>query len=83
VRFLYAFAHETAGAARTRSSLRPSWDRTAPSLFGANDLQTSGVSRRDIAASRPIGCLKVKSAVSWREAGELRFTNERERCVEG
>src|SRR6202021_4159738 len=31
--FLSTFAHGTAGAARPRSSLRPSWDRTAPSLL--------------------------------------------------
>jgi hypothetical protein len=34
--FLFAFAHETAGAARTRSSLRPS------SLFGANEFAKLG-----------------------------------------
>jgi hypothetical protein len=81
--FFATFAREIAGAARIRSSLRPSWDRLRPLLFGANDLQTSGAARRDIAAPCPIGCLKVKSALGWREAGELRFTNERERCVEG
>jgi hypothetical protein len=36
--FLSAFAHEIAGAARTRSSLPPSWDGTVPSDLGADDL---------------------------------------------
>jgi hypothetical protein len=34
VRLLFVVARETAGAARTRSSPRPSWDRAAPSLEG-------------------------------------------------
>src|SRR5258708_19153540 len=42
---LCMFAHETAGAARTRSSLRPL------KLRGRNDLQTSGASCREIAKS--------------------------------
>jgi hypothetical protein len=54
VRFcLCLFARETAGAARTRSSLRPSWDRTAPSIFwdGMN-LQNSGAVCRENAELR-------------------------------
>jgi hypothetical protein len=41
VRFLFPFAHETAGAARTRLSLRPlvSW--------GVKSMQSSGASRRE------------------------------------
>src|ERR1700759_924391 len=45
------FAHETAGAARTRSSLRPFWDRIAPSFFGRNDLQSSGKRCRENVAA--------------------------------
>src|SRR5258707_7941631 len=43
--FFVQIAHETAGAARTRSSLRPL------KLRGRNDLQTSGASCREIAKS--------------------------------
>jgi hypothetical protein len=43
--FLCINAHETAGAARTRSSLRPLVSRV-------NDLQTSGACRRENAESR-------------------------------
>src|SRR5271168_810277 len=51
---LFPFAHETAGAARTRSSLRPSWDRTAPSFFwGRMNLQNSGEYCREIVDLRP------------------------------
>jgi hypothetical protein len=62
VRFLMQFAHETAGAARTRSSLRLFLE-VAPRLFlevaraldlmGEVCLQNSGVSRRDIADACP------------------------------
>ena len=45
VRFLHTFAHETAGAARTRCSLRPHF-------FGVQlELQTSGALSREIAKS--------------------------------
>ena len=45
VRFLHSLAHETAGAASTRHSLRPL-------NSGANDFwKTSGASRREIAES--------------------------------
>ena len=40
VRFCAFFAHETAGAASTRRSLRPLF-------FGRNFLHTSGASRRE------------------------------------
>jgi len=42
VRFLCSFAHETAGAARTRLSLRPLCFR------GQQSTQSSGASRREI-----------------------------------
>src|SRR5882757_8924726 len=46
--FLHSFAHETAGAARTRSSLRPSVFR------GGTIQQTSGAASREKAASYSI-----------------------------
>jgi hypothetical protein len=57
--FLHNFAHETAGAARIRLSLRP--------LFVEGEefsLQTSGGSRRGNAAPRlQFGSLKIESAI--------------------
>ena len=54
VRFLYVhFAHEIAGAARTRSSLRPLIS------YGANALHDSGALRREI-ADVYLGCLKIE-----------------------
>src|ERR1700749_626016 len=54
--FFSAFAHEIAGAACTRSSLRPSWDRLRPllrvacALCWARDfLSSSGATRGEIA----------------------------------
>jgi hypothetical protein len=53
VRFCFVIlAHETAGAARTRSSLRPFWDRTAPSRFWGPMLME--ITRADSAAGTRI-----------------------------
>ena len=46
--FKCANAHETAGAARTRSSLRPLFSE------GANEMQTSGAARREIANAHSV-----------------------------
>jgi len=46
--FLCNFAHETAGAARTRLSLRPLV------IEGVKRPQSSGASRRDIADTHPL-----------------------------
>jgi hypothetical protein len=46
--FMCINAHETAGAARTRSSLRPL------SFWGVHDWQTSGAVRRENADPHPI-----------------------------
>jgi hypothetical protein len=46
--FLCAIAHETAGAARTRSSLRPRFRERA------NEMQTSGAMRRENVASHAV-----------------------------
>ena len=51
--FLCSFAHETAGAARTRSSLRPLFEE------GANEMQTSGELRREN-ANVYLSCLKFE-----------------------
>jgi hypothetical protein len=55
VRFFHPFARETAGAARTRLSLRP--------LFGAEDLNLGRVARREFNA-----CLEAVIACDKREA---------------
>ena len=71
VRFLFTFAHETAGAARTRSSPRPLL-RVACALFFLGDemnLQDSGTSCRENAevhrglAERLLEDLKTEAAV--------------------
>jgi|ERR1700680_1511337 hypothetical protein len=54
---LCVFARETAGAACTRLSLRP-----LPSE-GQKFAQTSDASRRENAASYPLGCLKIESEI--------------------
>src|SRR6476619_1715863 len=56
--FLVHFAHETAGAARTRLSLRPLL------LRGPKVTQTSDASRRENAGAYSRGCLKTESANS-------------------
>src|ERR1700736_2907147 len=76
VRSLHTFAHETAGAASTRHSLRP--------LFcGRMILQTSGASRREIAesylstSSRPSDL----SAVARRAKAEARAGTHNHECL--
>jgi hypothetical protein len=63
VRFLIVqLAHETAGAARTRSSLRPA-------LYEGETTQSSGGSRRENADAYPLGSLKMNQEFYPRRPG--------------